>query len=155
VVGLTFAAAVTGGVTGDFESRWYARLRKPRWQPSGRTIGLIWSIIYPTILVSGTLLWLRRGRGVSLVAILFVAQSALNAAWPLLFTRARMLGAATIECAVLAAVNVLLIATAWRVRRSAALLLVPYAGWTAFATFLTWTIQRLNHQRRLFRPGRG
>lgn len=142
------AVAITGGVTGDFESRWYRRLRKPRWQPSGRTIGLVWTVLYASVMTSGALLWQRRSRGVSAVTALFLAQSALNAGWTPLFTRARMLRAATVECAALTAVNVGLVGTAWRVRRSAALLLVPYAGWTAFATFLTWTIERLNRDRR-------
>jgi translocator protein len=73
-----------------------------------------------------------------------LSQSLLNAAWTPLFTRARRLDLAAAECATLTVVNACLVISAWRVRRPAALLLVPYLVWTAFATFLSWTIYRLN-----------
>jgi tryptophan-rich sensory protein len=76
--------------------------------------------------------------------VLFVSQSLLNAAWPPLFTRARRLDLAAAECATLTAVNAGLVVSAWRMRWPAALLLVPYLVWTAFATFLSWTIYRMN-----------
>jgi tryptophan-rich sensory protein len=37
-----------------------------------------------------------------------------------------------------------IIAYAWPSSKLAAILLVPYAAWTAFATYLTWAIYRLN-----------
>ncbi|HLN68686.1 MAG TPA: tryptophan-rich sensory protein [Streptosporangiaceae bacterium] len=40
--------------------------------------------------------------------------------------------------------NVLLIRQTWRADRTAAVLLVPYAGWTVFATALNAEIVRLN-----------
>ena len=144
-IGLTAAAAVIGGATGDFRSRWYQDLRKPSWQPSGRTIGTVWSVLYPMIGVAGAMLWTRRrspgGRG---AAALFLAQLALNAAWTPLFTRARRLRLATAECLALTAINAALVARAGRVRPAAAALLAPYAAWTAFATVLSGTVAWLN-----------
>jgi len=89
VVGLTTAVAVVGGAAGDFGSRWYAELRKPAWQPSGATIGTVWSVLYVSIAAAGSMLWLRRRRAGPELATLFVTQSLLNAAWTLLFTRAK------------------------------------------------------------------
>jgi tryptophan-rich sensory protein len=143
-VALTAAVAVVGGASGDFRSKWYGELRKPEWQPSGRTIGTVWSVLYTGIATAGSLLWLRRRRAGPELAPLFVAQSALNAAWTPLFTRARRLDLATADCAALTAVNAALVASAWRVSRPAGLLLLPYLAWTGFATFLSWTIFRLN-----------
>jgi translocator protein len=144
VTGLTAAVAVAGGAAGDFRSRWYAELRKPAWQPSGTTIGAVWSVLYVSIATAGSLLWLRRGRAGRAILVLFVSQSLLNAAWPPLFTRVRRLDLAAAECATLTAVNAGLVVSAWRMRWPAALLLVPYLAWTAFATFLSWTIYRMN-----------
>ena len=31
---------------------WYQSLRKPSWTPSPKTIGMIWQILYPVIMVS-------------------------------------------------------------------------------------------------------
>jgi translocator protein len=145
IVLATAAVAAAGGAAGDFQSEWYRRLKKPGWQPSGAVIGGVWSVLYGAIATAGVLLWSRRSRPESrAVWPLFVAQWVLNAAWTPLFTRARRLDVALADCAALAGVNVALVARAWRVRRGAALLLAPYAAWTGFATFLTWTILRLN-----------
>jgi benzodiazapine receptor len=147
VIGLTAAVAVVGGAAADFRSKWYAELRKPAWQPSGAAIGAVWSVLYLTIATAGSMLWLQRRRASPAVATLFVAQSVLNAAWTLLFTRAKSPVLAAGDSAALTAVNIGLVASAWPVRRLAAVLLVPYLVWTAFATFLSWTIYRLNSSR--------
>ena len=72
----------------------------------------------------------RRDRG--RLAGHFLADLALNAAWTPLFFRAHRPRAALAEIACLDLANVLLIRQAWRADRTAAMLLVPYAGWTAF-----------------------
>ena len=144
IFALTVAVAAIGGAAGDFRSRWYRDLRKPTWQPSGATIGAVWSILYTEIAVAGSLLWVCRSRAGREVAPLFVAQSVLNAAWTPLFTRARRLDLATVDCAALTAVNAGLVASALRTSRVAGLLLVPYLIWSGFATFLSWTLYRLN-----------
>ena len=141
---LTAAVAVVGGLAGDFRSQWYSELRKPRWQPSGATIGRIWSILYTEIAVAGSLLWVRRSHVGREVGPLFVMQSLLNAAWTPLFTRARRLDLATLDCAALVAVNTGLVVSASRASRLAGLLLLPYLVWSGFATFLSWTLYRLN-----------
>ena len=147
VIALTAAVAAVGGAAGDFRSKWYSDLRKPEWQPSGRTIGAVWSVLYTSIATAGSLLWLRRRQAGPELVALFVAQSVLNAAWTPLFTRARRLDLATADCAGLAAVNAGLVVSAWRTSRPAGLLLVPYLAWSAFATFLSWTLYRLNRDR--------
>ena len=144
IVGATLSVAVIGGVAGDFRSDWYGRLRKPRWQPSGGVIASIWTGLYVSIAVSGGMLWLRRRKAGSALPGLFAAQWILNAAWTPLFTRARRLDLATLDCAALAITNAALLVVAWPVSRRATLLLVPYTAWSAFATFLSWTIYKLN-----------
>lgn len=72
---------------------------------------------------------------------------ALNAAWTPLFFRARRPRAALAEIACLNAANALLIRQTWQADRTAVVLLLPYAGWTAFATALSAKIVRLNPGR--------
>ena len=69
---------------------------------------------------------------------------ALNAAWTPLFFRARRRRAALADIACLNIANVLLIRQRWRADRKAAVLPMPYAGWTVFATALNAEIVRLN-----------
>ncbi len=58
VTGLMVAAAGLGGASGDFNSRWYKRLKKPGFQPPGQTIGAVWSVLYMLTTATGFLLWL-------------------------------------------------------------------------------------------------
>jgi tryptophan-rich sensory protein len=148
VAGATALVAGGGAALSDFESGWYRRLRKPAWQPSGRTIGRVWSVLYALTAASGTMLWTGRSRPRSrLLPALFVAQYALNLAYTPLLTRGRSLRLATLDSGLLFAAVAALIRTAWPARRVAAALLLPYLAWTGFATFLSWRILRLNRPR--------
>jgi translocator protein len=145
---LMAAVAAAGGASGDFRSDWYARLRKPSWQPPGAVIGAVWSVLYTLTAVSGSLLWVRRrdSRARSLMS-LFLIQAVLNVAFTPLLTRARSPELAAADSAALGLTVTALTARAWPVRRSAAVLLLPYVAWTGFATFLSYRIVALNRGR--------
>ena len=72
--------------------------------------------------------------------VLFGTNLALNLAWTLIFFRGRSPLAAGVAIVVLESTIVALVDRAWPLSRLAALLLVPYALWVAFATALTWAI---------------
>ena len=145
IVAVTAGTAVAGGLSGDFDSAWYLHLRKPAWQPPGQVIGAVWSVLYTLTAIAASLLWRRRGqvRGNRLLW-LFALQYGLNAAFTPVFTRVHALKLATLDSAMLAFVVATMAVLAWPVRRLAAVLLVPYVLWTAFATMLSWRLQRLN-----------
>lgn len=150
IVALTVLTAVAGSVSGDFTSAWYRALRKPPWQPSGRVIGAVWTVLYTFTAVSGSLLWRDRDRRAARrLGWLFGVQYGLNLAFTPLFTRGRALTAATVDCALLTATVAALLVRAWPVSRAAALLLAPYALWGAFATVLSWRLRQLNRGKVL------
>jgi translocator protein len=146
IVAVTAGVAAAGAAAGDFDSLWYRRLRKPGWQPGGATIGAVWTALYALTGASAYLLARgpRRSRG--LVAGLFALQYTLNAAFTPLLTRRRDLTLATADSAALLVTVGALTAVAWPVRRSAAVLLLPYVAWTAFATYLSATLVWLNRR---------
>lgn len=144
-VGAVAATAVIGGVAADPGSAWYRSLRKPRWQPPPPAYALVWTPLYVTIAYAGARALTRalsRDRGQLAGGLLL--DLALNAAWTPLFFRARRPRAALAEIACLDIANVLLIRQTWRADRTAAVILLPYVGWTAFATALNAEIVRLN-----------
>jgi tryptophan-rich sensory protein len=144
-VGAVAATAVIGGVAADPGSAWYRNLRKPRWQPPPPAYALVWTPLYVTIAYAGARTLTRaQSRARSQLAGSLLLNLALNAAWTPLFFRARRPRAALAEIACLNIANVLLIRQTWRADRTAAILLLPYAGWTAFATALNAEIVRLN-----------
>ncbi len=75
---------------------------------------------------------------------IFSIQLMLNLLWSFLFFRWEEPRASFIEILILNAAIVLTIVAAWRVSKVAALLLVPYLLWSAFATVLNGAIWRKN-----------
>jgi translocator protein len=139
------AAAAAGGVAADPGSAWYRSLRKPRWQPPPPACALVWTPLYVTIAYAAAgALTRARSRDRRRLAGALILDLALNAAWTPLFFRARRPRAALAEIACLNIASVLLIRQTWRADRMAAVLLVPYAGWTVFATAPNAEIVRLN-----------
>lgn len=151
LLGIAMIAAVTlitagaGRLSGDFRSAWYQQLRKPAWQPSGTVIGTVWSVLYTLTALSASLLWWHRQQGQSSrLWWLLTGQYGANVAFTPLFTRLHALKLATLDSAVLTLAVAALVRAAWPIRRPAALLLLPYALWAAFATVLSWRLWQLN-----------
>ena len=143
-VGAVAATAAIGGVAADPDSAWYRSLRKPRWQPPPPAYALVWTPLYAAIAYAGGRALRRaQSRDRGRLAGSLILDLALNAAWTPLFFRARRPRAALAEIACLNIANALLIRQVWQADRAAAVLLLPYAGWTGFATALNAEIVRL------------
>lgn len=130
------------------KSRWYRRLRKPRYQPPPQAFGPVWSVLYALQAVSGWRVWRApSGPSRSLALELWGAQLGLNALWSHLFFGQRRLGASLAELGALLGALGGYVAVARRVDRPAAWLVAPYLGWVGFATALTAGIVRRNGPR--------
>ena len=136
------AAALVGGLATDPASRWFQSLEKPSWYPPPQTFGIVWTSLYAGLgWAAGEVLAKGGGRNFGRA---YAANLVLNAAWTPLFFRAHRPWAAAVDSAVLTASTVDLVRRAARVSRPAAVVLTPYAAWTAFATALTVAIARRN-----------
>jgi translocator protein len=147
IVGAVAATAGLGAraTTPALNSRWYRRLDKPSWQPPGAVFGPVWTVIYA--LIAASMFTVRRSGDDDAqrpLFVLFGTNLALNLAWTLIFFRGRSPLAAGVEILALQGTTVALVVRAWPVSRLAALLLLPYALWLAFATALTWAIWARN-----------
>jgi translocator protein len=140
---LAFGVMVLGGTAaGRGIVDWYPQLAKPAYTPPGWVFGPLWAMLYPLQAIAGWRVWREhRSPGATL---LFLLQLGLNAAWPWVFFSWQRLDLAFLDCTLLLLAVVATILAFWRVHRGAALLLVPYLAWVAFATVLTRAIWRLN-----------
>jgi tryptophan-rich sensory protein len=127
-------AAVVGGLGSRDAAEVYGRLEKPGWAPPAGVFGPAWTVLYTAIGVAGGRLAHAADPVVPLA--LHGVQLALNAAWSPLFFAARRRRAALLVVAALDATVAAEIVAAVRRDRVAAALLVPYLGWTLFATAL-------------------
>jgi len=140
---VTFATAAVGAMASVYAANFYAQLSKPSWAPPAGVFGPVWSVLYALMGVAAWFVW--RAPGPKRLALgLFVAQLAANALWSWLFFAWHLGAFAAVEVLVLLALIVATIAAFWRTSRTAALLLLPYMFWVAFASLLTWTVWRSN-----------
>ncbi len=140
------ATAVVGGLGTDVRSRWYRNLDKPGWQPPGAAFGPAWTTLYGLMAVASAraLDRIEEPGERRAFATAFGVNLALNAGWNWLFFKARRPRWALAEILVLEASTLDLTRRASRTDAPAAAMLVPYAGWVAFATALNAAIARRN-----------
>ena len=128
-----------------FGNHWFAALEKPAFMPSGLVFAVVWPILYLLIgLALAVVLHARGARGRGIAITLFIVQLLCNLAWSPLFFAAHEMALAfylILAIIVLTAVTTMLFA---RIRLSAALLMLPYLAWLAFAALLAYQIMMLN-----------
>ncbi len=123
---------------------WYRGLRKPDWVPSGRTIGLVWSVLYVLMAVAAWLVWREQGFEAWIPLAMFGVQLVLNSLWSILFFGRRNPRAAFQEILVLWVAILATLVSFWIVTPLAGLLLVPYIAWVTFAGNLNRIVWRMN-----------
>ena len=126
---------------------WFEALVKPELYPPPATFGIAWTILYILMGFAAALVavaWGARGRRLAL--ILFALQLALNLAWSPVFFAMHEIRVALILIAVLDVAALATTIAFWRVRKLAAVLLLPYLVWLGFATYLNWQLLELNPQ---------
>lgn len=153
---ILFLGLLSGRVSNSgYGNPWFADLVKPAFMPPGWAFPVAWTILY--ILLGFALAVVIHARGARLRGLaiaLFLVQMVGNYFWSPLFFRLHQVTEAFWLILFILAMSV---ATAWvfaRVRMAAALLMLPYLGWLAFAATLTYEIDRLNPDAsRVAAPG--
>jgi tryptophan-rich sensory protein len=141
------AACFLAAMTGAFfrPGAWYERLKKPSWRPPNGVFAPVWSVLYAMIAVSGWLVWRDAGfTGAALPMSVYALQLILNASWPPLFFGLHRPALGFVDIVLLWLSIVATIALFVPIHIGAALLLVPYLAWVAFATALNLAVWRLN-----------
>jgi tryptophan-rich sensory protein len=131
---VTVAIAAIGSLINSAGMDWYDSLEQPSIAPPGPTFGIVWTILYAMIAVSGWLAWRATSRPAP--TLTWAVQMGLNFAWTAVFFGLESIGGGLIVIGLLLAAIVVSALVAWRVSHAAALLLVPYIAWVGFATAL-------------------
>lgn len=127
------------GQMGSPSTQWYQGLTKPEIYPPPALFGIVWTVLWVMIGLSLALIasaWGARGRGIALIA--FALHFVGTLAWTPVFFGMQDMNTALYVLGYAAASLVVVIALFWRVRRLAAVLLVPYLAWACFATALNY-----------------
>jgi tryptophan-rich sensory protein len=135
VGGLFTASEITG---------WYQSLNKPAWNPPNWLFGPVWTLLYLMMGIAAAQVWNQQSIYKTRALQLFGLQFCLNLLWSFLFFNRHWIGVALVEIILLWVLIVLTIRSFYKVRPSAALLLLPYVLWVTFAAFLNGAFFILN-----------
>lgn len=129
-------------VHGKGAEGWYEQLVKPGWAPSTELLAAGWLVSYLLIVLAGWIVWAAQGLGLAL--LLWFVQLGFAAAWPYLMFERQRIDLAMTDAVVLWLVIAAFVFFAWRLRKSASVLFVPYAVWVAYVMALNFAIVQLN-----------
>jgi tryptophan-rich sensory protein len=158
-LGISIAAPLIAGVIGSIftsesVSTWYQTIEKPSFSPPNWLFGPVWTTLYVLMGISLFLIWRatsttttfpedRRSRKIA-AFIAFGSQLILNVLWSFIFFGLRSPQLAFAEIVILLISIVVTIVIFYKISRLAAVLMMPYAGWVTFASFLNLQIWLLN-----------
>jgi translocator protein len=142
-IGACFVTASSGAVFKP--GAWYDGLKKPWWRPPNWAFPLVWGVLYILIAVAGWLVWREAGiAGAALPLGIYALQLLLNAAWSGFFFGMRRMDLALADVALLWLSIAAMILLFYPLKPLAALLLLPYLLWVSIASFLNYTMLRMN-----------
>jgi len=121
---------------------WYDSLVKPAWTPEPGTIGLVWQILYPIILVSFGYVFVQavRGRLPWVVALPFVVNLVANLAFTPIQFGLRNLDLAAMDIVVVWLTIPWMMVAIWNHHGWVAVAQIPYFVWVSIASVLQLSI---------------
>lgn len=142
---ITYALFSAAGYLFPVDQEWYNSLKKPEWTPSGTAIGIIWAILFALISLTAAIVYAAFSfKGAKSFWFTLLINYVLNQAFSYFqFTQKNLL-AASLDCLLVAITAIVLLIIAKKYSRAASYLLLPYFLWSAFATFLSFTINSMN-----------
>ena len=117
---------------------WYDQLEKPSWTPEPATIGLIWQILYPVILITYTavLIQVIRGKIPAKVLIPFAINLVANLVFTPIQFGLRNLPLATFDILIVWITIVWMIVAVRKYSLWIAVAQIPYLIWVSIAMWL-------------------
>lgn len=125
---------------------WYNSLVKPSWTPAPSTISLIWTILYPVILVSFGFVFVQafRGKVGWKVALPFAINLIANLLFMPIFAGLRNVPLACVDILIVWATIIWGVVVAWPVYKWVAVAQAPYFVWVSTATVIQVSITAMN-----------
>ncbi len=145
IIGCQLAGVIGGLFTAASVKTWYSTIIKPSFNPPNWIFGPVWISLYLMMGLAFFLVWTTKLTSHKTPAmILFVVQLLLNILWSYSFFYLRNPLAGLVVIIILL---VFILLTVWQFflcRPLAGYLMVPYILWVSFATFLNYSIWKLN-----------
>ena len=126
-----------------YQQQWYNSLKKSSLTPPNKAFGIVWPILYIMMAISATLVWKACG-GFCRPLLFFAIGLVFNLMWTPVFFRQRKIGLALAIILLTLGFTLYTMYLFYPISELAVWLLVPYALWLTFATYLNWYIYQNN-----------
>lgn len=125
---------------------WYNSLVKPDWTPAPGTIGTIWQILYPIILITFGYVFMQffRGKVTGFVALPFLINLLSNLVFTPIQFGMRNMPLASVDIMIIWTSIIWLMIAIWPYHRWVAIAQLPYLTWVSIATVLQISITYMN-----------
>lgn len=125
---------------------WYVTISKPAFTPPEWLFIPVWTLLYGLMGFSLYMIWNEssRNKNIKTAVYLFGIQLGLNVLWTFSFFTLLSPFLALVEIIMLLVMISLTILEFYSIKKNAGLLLIPYLGWTIFATILNYSIWIMN-----------
>lgn len=125
---------------------WYNNLEKPSWTPAPATIGMIWQILYPIILITFGFVFVQtiRKKLPWMIAVPFAINLVANLIFTPIQFGLRNLPLATADILIVWVTIIWMIVVAWKHFKWVSLAQIPYFVWVSLATILQVSITVMN-----------
>ena len=155
---IAVTVAVLGALFTELGMTWYeTTLTLPSFVPPDWVFPIAWTAIYIMTAGAAYIVWHEGPKKVlhlfaskeskdefHALQWLFGINAGLNLLWTILFFFFHWIGAAAFEIVLLEVTIIAMVAFSWKISRIASYLLLPYAVWVLFASYLTMRIMFLN-----------
>lgn len=140
VMGYSIGLLTQGSV-----NTWYLTLHRSPLSPPNYLFGIVWTILYIMIAMSGWLIWNAKSfKGLNLIKIAFITQLILNWSWTPLFFSYHLIDMALICLLLITILVTFMIVQSFHTIKGVSLLLTPYLLWLLFAFYLNFYIWQYN-----------
>lgn len=143
----TVIVAVAGSmITQPAVESWYQHINKPDFVPPNEVFPVVWTVLYLMMTIAAFIVYRSKAPQYLIQPALFMyfVQLGFNLLWSYLFFYKGQFGYAFIEIVILWLMIFYTIVRFGKVSKTAAWMLVPYLLWVGFATYLTYSIYKMN-----------
>lgn len=144
VISLISVGALIGNLTQAGVDTWYLGLNRSPLTPPNYVFGIVWTILYAIIGISGWSIWGASTANLSSIKVVYITQLLLNWSWTPLFFLYQLPGYALICLILMLTMVFAIIFMAYPRIKAVSYLFLPYFLWLMFATYLNTYIYLYN-----------
>ena len=115
---------------------WYKNLKKSKLNPPSWVFGVVWPILYTSMIVYLVIMIRSYDTSHNLPLILFGIQLFFNLIWTTIFFKFKRFKLALLDLLLTLGLTIATIASTFRLNLTASLILIPYTLWLSLATYL-------------------